>query len=65
MELIVNDIEMRFYDNCVYFVEFVDKNETVINEYLKFKYGLEVDVIVKKLIDVLYLFEKVVVILGR
>lgn len=65
MELIVNDIEMRFYDNCVYFVEFVDKNKTVINEYLKFKYGLEVDVIVKKLIDVLYLIEKVVVILGR
>lgn len=65
MEPTVNDIEMRFHDNCVHFAESVDKNKTATNEYSKFKYGPEVDVIAKKLTDVLHLPEKAAVTPGR
>lgn len=65
MEPTVNDIEMRFHDNCVHFAESVDKNKTATNEYSKFKYGPEVDAIAKKLTDVLHLPEKAAVTPGR
>lgn len=65
MEPTVNDIEMRFHDNCVHFSESVDKNKTATNEYSKFKYGPEVDAIAKKLTGVLHLPEKAAVTPGR
>nr|XP_022316254.1 multiple inositol polyphosphate phosphatase 1-like isoform X2 [Crassostrea virginica] len=60
-EPIVNDIEMRFHDNCVHFKETVDKNKSATSEYSKFKYGPEVAAIAKKLTDVLHLPEKAAV----
>lgn len=64
-EPIVNDIEMRFHDNCVHFKETVDKNKSATSEYSKFKYGPEVAAIAKKLTDVLHLPEKAAVTPGR
>lgn len=53
MEPIINDIAMRFHDNCVHFSETVDDNKTATSEYSKFKYGPEVAVCTKKLSKVL------------
>ncbi|XP_062586200.1 multiple inositol polyphosphate phosphatase 1-like [Saccostrea cucullata] len=54
----INDIAMRFHDNCVHFSETVDKNKTATSEYSKFKYGPEVADIAKKLSVVLGLPEE-------